>query len=905
MPLPFPSAADMQSPLTPNYALDSPFSSASSASYPNDASPISDVHYDPIPTPDSDFAIYPPLYSPQGDINPAYASAADLDCATLMAWSPPESKKVLLHHQMPRANSYSQIYHHPHPDLKSSLYIPPPVPRQVHLQQTIHSPVPTHPVQQLSTAAESVFDVDTDDWHHLPRQQQLQQQQQQPPATHYPHPHSLSLPQQQQHQAYLNSYPSSSSADPNTSSPPRIKQEEMVGFPAISGYPSPSHELLHQHHRNSISYEPLNLPLAPSQQGQQHVVPSQAHGDPNVPVNSAAGYAPPLLSPLQNARSIPMNISQQQQQQQQQAVYYSPPFTNHQPIQHQHQHQSHPQQRPVSYHPHPAHPQQHHAYQGGTVHPSELSPTDSCASASPLSGYADLSGVPVGVRCDPRYVCAGGGALDGEMKGMSVVGGGDEGWLGERRASLVSLVESEMGLGEMDIGIDSMNTMVSVEAGVVMGGTAVGVEEVAGEEDAEGEDDWDEGHQQQHYQARFTSQHQQQQHAQAQQQQQQSQYMDQAEDGSGESERDSSDREGRARRTSADSGDHHDTQQDPDDESPESSSESSDDDDEFVLNPRSLRRRTHPSSSTGTLIVTHSSYHNQHPQPGAAQGGNGGNSFTCITGEGRSLRPRAQSARYTPYGGYAGGSSQNNNNNNTNDGYEQGAQAYDAQRPSMRRYTSTSSISSAPSTTSSQPRSSSTTGPTTTTTTTTTRRRLASASTTTTSLPIPIPVPNLTKKSRGRRVPTMSSLEDLRSAASGAGRKRLSAAGTAERDKAFGARVKVAGGGEKGKGEKGVRLYLCDVEGCGKCFARGEHLKRHVRSIHTYEKPHRCPYPSCGKDFSRHDNLGQHMRVHKDYDPAAHSSSTSNSTSTSSSGSTSTSAKGSTTPTSSVRKGAH
>ena len=58
----------------------------------------------------------------------------------------------------------------------------------------------------------------------------------------------------------------------------------------------------------------------------------------------------------------------------------------------------------------------------------------------------------------------------------------------------------------------------------------------------------------------------------------------------------------------------------------------------------------------------------------------------------------------------------------------------------------------------------------------------------------------------------MESLEDLRSAASGAGRKR------------------------QGPGGKGARMYLCEVEGCGKCFARGEHLKRHVRSIHTYEK---------------------------------------------------------------------
>lgn len=29
---------------------------------------------------------------------------------------------------------------------------------------------------------------------------------------------------------------------------------------------------------------------------------------------------------------------------------------------------------------------------------------------------------------------------------------------------------------------------------------------------------------------------------------------------------------------------------------------------------------------------------------------------------------------------------------------------------------------------------------------------------------------------------------------------------------------------------------MCEVNGCGKCFARGEHLKRHVRSIHTNEK---------------------------------------------------------------------
>jgi hypothetical protein len=73
------------------------------------------------------------------------------------------------------------------------------------------------------------------------------------------------------------------------------------------------------------------------------------------------------------------------------------------------------------------------------------------------------------------------------------------------------------------------------------------------------------------------------------------------------------------------------------------------------------------------------------------------------------------------------------------------------------------------------------------------------------SLPVPVPVPNLTKKSRGRRVPTVSN----------------------------------TGGSGRARGYSdplGSRIYLCDISGCGKCFARGEHLKRHIRSIHTNEK---------------------------------------------------------------------
>ena len=64
---------------------------------------------------------------------------------------------------------------------------------------------------------------------------------------------------------------------------------------------------------------------------------------------------------------------------------------------------------------------------------------------------------------------------------------------------------------------------------------------------------------------------------------------------------------------------------------------------------------------------------------------------------------------------------------------------------------------------------------------------------------LPTPIPNLTKKSRGRRVPTQES-------------SRMPT------------------------DQKETRLYICQVEGCGKCFHRGEHLKRHIRSIHTHEK---------------------------------------------------------------------
>ncbi|CAO3592580.1 unnamed protein product [Absidia cylindrospora] len=61
----------------------------------------------------------------------------------------------------------------------------------------------------------------------------------------------------------------------------------------------------------------------------------------------------------------------------------------------------------------------------------------------------------------------------------------------------------------------------------------------------------------------------------------------------------------------------------------------------------------------------------------------------------------------------------------------------------------------------------------------------------------------------------------------------------------------------------GARMFVCKSDGCGKVFKRSEHLKRHIRSIHTLEKPFECPYQSCNKRFSRSDNLNQHIRIHR------------------------------------------
>ncbi|KAF8889515.1 hypothetical protein CPB84DRAFT_1964014 [Gymnopilus junonius] len=144
-------------------------------------------------------------------------------------------------------------------------------------------------------------------------------------------------------------------------------------------------------------------------------------------------------------------------------------------------------------------------------------------------------------------------------------------------------------------------------------------------------------------------------------------------------------------------------------------------------------------------------------------------------------------------------------------------------------------------------------------------------------IPLPVPVPNLNKKSRGRKVPYVA---ELSGSASPSINARSGSSG-AKDDDAFGFGMNSNARSESlsGRGSRrrstgssrstpvpedgsGSRSFVCVVPGCGKCFVRGEHLKRHVRCIHTNDKPHPCPYEGCDKSFSRRDNLGQHVRIH-------------------------------------------
>lgn len=103
-------------------------------------------------------------------------------------------------------------------------------------------------------------------------------------------------------------------------------------------------------------------------------------------------------------------------------------------------------------------------------------------------------------------------------------------------------------------------------------------------------------------------------------------------------------------------------------------------------------------------------------------------------------------------------------------------------------------------------------------------------------IPLPIPVPNLTKKSRGRKVPSfpadLASSYGYDASAESSPSGYASREGTSKRATLRGRRVPTMVGGPSLE----ERPFVCEVSDCNKRFVRGEHLKRHVRSIHTLDK---------------------------------------------------------------------
>ncbi|KAG5635433.1 hypothetical protein H0H81_011270 [Sphagnurus paluster] len=736
----------MSEPVSPtytSYSVPSPFSSGSSASYPN-RSPVSDA-FDTISDSDNhrhpnsmeDYSLaYPqpssslPVYTELG-----YIAHHDFDY-NVVNWS--ASDMAMPKRQ--QAQSIPQQYHQ-HPSYRSApsqdlpseverlknlaLYIPPSSPSHFHHTHptVIHSPIPItvtsnipshhspHPTSQSLQnshrvhhhSQEQYFDVDGDEWRGSPTAHA-----QYPPSYAHSQPHSVAM---NQGYSSIHGDPSQAPTLRRTVSDYsqhlsgnalRIKQEDMDMYASLGQYSGRPHAHSSPRHAHifDLSAEPKSAVLTPSPHMQQ----------------------PPPLSPNYYARAAPEL--------------------------HQHHQQPHPQ---------------HHQQHSFAIHPAELSPsvpqTSFDAHAPPVevgyaadvryeqgrysaeSGYAEV--------CDPQFVSGCVVPDKGELADPGRESDIDDGWDARRRC-LEAEYAAAVAAGEQREQVVVPDQGADVDADA--------------DADADGEDDIDAGYASSGYAPP-------------------PQLLRQDHD-AGHQRVESPDLHQEQRRREALS--HNDDDEDDgEDDEPESEDDDSRDP-EFVLR----RPRRHTSAS--------------YP-------------------EGRYLR----STRYNPYPSYSSASP----TGRYSDDFPQNQYPSQPLRP--RRSYSHNSVSPSVSE-SNAPLSAGGMN----------RRRSRPTST----LPIPVPVPNLTKKSRGRRVPTMEDFQDdeVQPPVKAAGVKKKGSAGLAA---------------------KGMRTYTCDVDGCGKLFARGEHLKRHVRSIHTYEKPHRCPYPGCGKDFSRHDNLGQHMRVHKDYVP--------------------------------------
>ncbi|KAI6124285.1 hypothetical protein EV401DRAFT_1943454 [Pisolithus croceorrhizus] len=59
-----------------------------------------------------------------------------------------------------------------------------------------------------------------------------------------------------------------------------------------------------------------------------------------------------------------------------------------------------------------------------------------------------------------------------------------------------------------------------------------------------------------------------------------------------------------------------------------------------------------------------------------------------------------------------------------------------------------------------------------------------------------------------------------------------------------------------------ARPFVCPYPGCAKTFSRNEHVKRHIRCLHSDDEGWTCQYGGdmCRKTFTRKDNYQQHVR---------------------------------------------
>ena len=61
------------------------------------------------------------------------------------------------------------------------------------------------------------------------------------------------------------------------------------------------------------------------------------------------------------------------------------------------------------------------------------------------------------------------------------------------------------------------------------------------------------------------------------------------------------------------------------------------------------------------------------------------------------------------------------------------------------------------------------------------------------------------------------------------------------------------------------RVHRCDL--CEVTFHKGEHLRRHLVTKHSDERPFACTFPGCTKSFKRRDKLQDHHKLHSEVRP--------------------------------------